>query len=1103
MSLFGIHRWHIETSLDMMMEGDSPKKIEEATRKKTRENLEDIKKWVEKELFEKKYSTKEYENLLNKWLETYRTKIQKDTQEQVAGIKDDLKGDNLKKGKDNSTNEKSNNAIKPENEKQSNEKTTDVSIKTGEEKNSLPNNNQGEVTTQAIDNMPPSPPKNVTSPNLINSYENFKTKPTQKEIYDLYNIFLDTAKSIDSFGDLKTKKEKQDSKIVLISNYNNLILKINELLTSGKATKSDIDYSNKIKMLVANYFAGNLKVDNTHWKDYEISSQIAISMLSSVKTPPERPNFLKVLSRLKGTGVSSYIAQELVNGTSQKTIFENKLVKDKLESESKELSKQYEVDLKKYLDGLEKNTLTNEQKAAIRLLREVEGTDGWKKSTWDAIKLGGIDLGVIGAGIGTGAIAGGEVGSIGFIPGAVVGTVVGGIVGGTVTTLGMMVNHGDNYFMEHWSVGGKELGINIATFGAGGAVIKTGNWALGIVENGTKLVRYSTLAGVTVLESATDVSIGALSDILRNDGNISVADAYKNNLIWALIPLFTRGISFSKIRKDLANKTIDSINRERQLTSLGREDLAKQVKQRTNTEINAVRNTEEVAEKAKIVEKTKGNLAQVESDNLDSVLGLLKYEGNSLEGLKAYNNGIGLKYAEELQGIIRQEGGKEKLSDLVANIRRSYDQEVNRLGITESVGKQNAWIYWDIGKQLHLNKNPGTPNANYHLGDPFSDKKVVQDIVDRHLGWEIAQKEGLDLKHSYEYTNLGRERRESIGKTSVEGSGNTNVENYSGELSFFQKHRANELIFKELDNGKKVNIGGEEYTKLTTTKGKVFYKDSKGNEITKGELKSKISTEDQKNVLIDNSKSALKEIKNGTKGELGEINIDSNTKVRSDGTVMIKNGKNFRIATKEESDNILNNPKFSEKILKKTFPTFSSDVLTIREEILKKLGDNFPGKFDKFMRDYTKKHSILGKFYDLPSSTVKIAGKSALKPLDIFSFVNSITKGKPGEGVKLLLSGNKNTSWGGVVKDGSILLGFSVIGGFLGDTDLERDTIPGLAPDGRSDIGVLSSFLIGTTDTAISYAELVFAGAFWTIIDEYYGLSPWNKGLKSSNTSDE
>ncbi len=858
MSLFWINKWHIETSLDMLNAWDTPEKIE----KQTREKLEDIKKWVEKELSEKKYSTKEYEDLLNKWLEAYKSKIQKDTRDKVAKVKVNVGWNTWEWSKPNTPTPTD--KEKPANEKpievffeindrefiivnnynlkkwdkiayNSNEnwvftwkykkvwdKITEIEI----EKNwtkwdkiyikvwdiisiwEKPEENKNEVEKETWNSNPMLPTFPRTERKEFKQ-ENINTRTIINEISSLYKTFLETAKSIDSFWDLKTKKQKNDSKIILITNYNNLIYKINELLLSWKATKENIDYVNKLKITLANYFAWNLTIENEHWKDYDISSQISLSILSSIKKPPQRPDFLKVLSRLKWTWVSDYIAQELAKWTPEKTIFENKLVKDKTEEESKKLASEYEKELKKYLDSFDQKTLTDEQKKAIALLREIEWTNWWKKSTWDGIKLWWIDIWVIVAWI----YAWAQVWSVWFVPWIITWA----IVWWTVATAWMMLNHGDNYFMEHWSVWWKELWINIWTFWVWWATIKIWNRILRIAEEWTKAAKYSRLAWVTAWEAVIDVNIWAVSDYLRNDWNVSYADAVHNNLIWALLPIFLRWHDFWKIRKDFANKTLESYNRQRMASAVWRDDIAKQMEKQTDDNIRAMRKTE------------------------DS-------QNSSPEKPKGTEN-------------------------------------------TTNNTSSNTNVYWET-----------VPPVN--------------------TSWNILR--------------------------------NIDTNNYHWTLSFFQKTRANELIFKELDNWKTVNIWWENYTKIKTTKWETFFKDSKWNEITKTKLKSKITESDQKTTLIRNSEESLKEIKQWTKWELWEIKIDKNTKVRADWTVMIKDWDWFRLATKEESNSILNNPTIASKILNKAFPTFSSDVLTMRQEILKKISDTKMWELDVKFRKWLK-----------------------------------------------------------------------------------------------------------------------------------------------------
>jgi hypothetical protein len=141
---------------------------------------------------------------------------------------------------------------------------------------------------------------------------------------------------------------------------------------------------------------------------------------------------------------------------------------------------------------------------------------------------------------------------------------------------------------------------------------------------------------------------------------------------------------------------------------------------------------------------------------------LLKYENWSIDWLKSYNWWVAIEYAKELQTLLRTKWGKDILNSKVSEIRKTYQELLNKLNINDSAyWKQDTWIYWDIAKQLHLSKNPSKSDpSKYSLWNPLTDNKISQDIIDRHLWWEIAQKEWIKLQSSHEFTKLGRERRE-------------------------------------------------------------------------------------------------------------------------------------------------------------------------------------------------------------------------------------------------------------------------------------------------------------------------------------------------------
>lgn len=74
-------------------------------------------------------------------------------------------------------------------------------------------------------------------------------------------------------------------------------------------------------------------------------------------------------------------------------------------------------------------------------------------------------------------------------------------------------------------------------------------------------------------------------------------------------------------------------------------------------------------------------------------------------------------------------------------IRRTFDALMKKSGLeTSRVGKSESWIHWDLAKQYHFFKNPDKAMAGYDIGNPLTDRKIAQQISDRHFGWELYTK---------------------------------------------------------------------------------------------------------------------------------------------------------------------------------------------------------------------------------------------------------------------------------------------------------------------------------------------------------------------------
>lgn len=61
----------------------------------------------------------------------------------------------------------------------------------------------------------------------------------------------------------------------------------------------------------------------------------------------------------------------------------------------------------------------------------------------------------------------------------------------------------------------------------------------------------------------------------------------------------------------------------------------------------------------------------------------------------------------------------------------SYEIDPNPLTYSAS------WAYWDLAKQIYYLRHPNQSNSNYLLANPLEDESKVQEIIDRHVGWEV------------------------------------------------------------------------------------------------------------------------------------------------------------------------------------------------------------------------------------------------------------------------------------------------------------------------------------------------------------------------------
>lgn len=125
----------------------------------------------------------------------------------------------------------------------------------------------------------------------------------------------------------------------------------------------------------------------------------------------------------------------------------------------------------------------------------------------------------------------------------------------------------------------------------------------------------------------------------------------------------------------------------------------------------------------------------------------------------------GMKYAEELT---KQDSSK--VDALVQQMRDMFSSAMSGIGQAPSAaGKSESWATWDIGKQLFMNQNPDQSSDKYKLGNPMQDPKLVLQMVQRMVGYEVTgggQRGGkANNIPSFELVEIGaKAMAESLGK---------------------------------------------------------------------------------------------------------------------------------------------------------------------------------------------------------------------------------------------------------------------------------------------------------------------------------------------------
>ena len=129
-------------------------------------------------------------------------------------------------------------------------------------------------------------------------------------------------------------------------------------------------------------------------------------------------------------------------------------------------------------------------------------------------------------------------------------------------------------------------------------------------------------------------------------------------------------------------------------------------------------------------------------------------------------SGRGREYAAELAD---QDPGQvdalvKQLRDMFSTVMADVKTPSGKIS---AAGQSQSWANWDIGKQLFMSKNPDQSSDKYHLGNPMQDPKVMLQMVQRMVGYEVSG--GKDNKGknipSFELVEIGaKAMAESLSK---------------------------------------------------------------------------------------------------------------------------------------------------------------------------------------------------------------------------------------------------------------------------------------------------------------------------------------------------
>lgn len=101
------------------------------------------------------------------------------------------------------------------------------------------------------------------------------------------------------------------------------------------------------------------------------------------------------------------------------------------------------------------------------------------------------------------------------------------------------------------------------------------------------------------------------------------------------------------------------------------------------------------------------------------------------KSLSAQNYATSLRHLAERRNL-------SELDALAKEMIAKVKEVLDRLGIPISAyGNSKSWALWDIGKQEYFAEHPEEANENYAVGGILELPEKREEIVNRHIGWEL------------------------------------------------------------------------------------------------------------------------------------------------------------------------------------------------------------------------------------------------------------------------------------------------------------------------------------------------------------------------------